>query len=58
MGARHVMVKYNTTLALNGSDFNILITLHCLESGCDTYFVEELKFLNILEIKVFSPPLS
>ena len=53
-GARHVVIKYHTflTLALNGSDFNILITLHFLESGCNTYFIEELKFVNILEIKV------
>ena len=59
-GARHVVIKYHTflTLALNGSDFNILVTLHCLESGCNAYFIEELKFINILEIKVFSPPLS
>jgi hypothetical protein len=59
-GARHVVIKYHTfvSLVLNRSDFNILITLHCLESGCDTNFIEELKFINILEIKVFSPPLS
>jgi hypothetical protein len=34
-GARHVLVRYHTfsTLALNGGEFNILITFHCLESG-------------------------
>jgi hypothetical protein len=50
--ARHVVIKYHTfsTLALDGSEFNILISLHCLESGCDTYFIEGLKFINMLEI--------
>jgi hypothetical protein len=55
-GARHVVKKYHTflTLALHGSEFNMLITLHCLESGCDTYFTEELMFINLLEMKVLS----
>jgi len=59
-GGRHVVIKYHTflTLELNSSDFNILNTLHCLASGCDTYFIEELKFIYILVIEVFSPPLS
>jgi hypothetical protein len=58
--ARHVVVSYHTfsPLALNGSEFNIFITLHCLEGGSNTYFIEEPKFINVLERKILSHPLS